>query len=148
MKKILGVVAVMFLLVGCGGGKATTNVCKGTVSGIEVQNEFSATGDKVTKNKETATVDFSAANPTDEEIEEFAKLMKDQYKGIDGLTFSYEIKDTSLSYTLETDYEKADLEELVKQKLVEVEKDSSTKYVSLKVTLEGAKKQGFSCTEK
>lgn len=147
MKRVLGVVAVLFLLVGC-GSKETTTVCKGNIDGVKVENQISAKGDKVIKTKETGTLDFTTLNPTEDEMKEMAELIGDEYKELKGVTYNYELKEKVLAFNVEIDYEKADLKQLEEKKLIQVGEEGTPEYIGLKMTKETLEKQGLSCNEK
>lgn len=147
MKKVLGIVAVLFLLVGC-GGKTSTTICKGLVGQMDLENEITSSGDKVSKTTETGAFDFTDLAPSNDEIEQFVDLISEQYDDLDGIEFDYKIKDEKLTFTVVTDYEKADIEQLQEAGLVEFETEGKAKFISLKETVKALKGQGMTCTEK
>lgn len=144
MKKILMITVVMLLLTGC-GEKKTKTVCKSSNDGMQLVEEINAKGDKVTVLKETATLDFSDAEVTDNDIDEMGKVLGEGYEGIKGVEYKYTAKDKKIEYTVTFDYENADLDELKEKNLVSFNEEGKAKYISLKESIKGFEDKKFTC---
>lgn len=156
MKKILGIMMVALLLTGC-GGEETTTVCKGNIDELtEIAVTLEAKGDKAQKMSGTYTYNFAQyveAGATIDECLELIKSMNFDFNSVDGLKGNYKADGNNVILDIEIDYEKADIDDLIKAGLVESTGDKKPTFISLKETvtnLEKATQKGdkITCKEK
>lgn len=139
--KIISVVCLTGVLVACGGSDKTESV---TCKKDELKMKLTYSGKKVVAQEETGVINFKERGLTEKEAKSFADKMKEPYKGINGVKMSYDIKDEKLTITLAVDYEKADIDELVKAKLVSASSKGAD-YIGVEETKKALKTQGYSC---
>lgn len=146
MKKIIGVLALLSLvLVACGESSVTTK-CEIVEEGYESKVELTSKGEKITKQLSNGKMSFadSEFGFSEEDMtemgEEYAKMTD-----IDGVEYEYEIKDDFFIDKTEIDYEKADFKELYEINLINVE---NADYVVLEDTVSGLESIGYECTTK
>ena len=149
MKKlfILMVVVLMsFSLTACDKEEKvedTKMVCKTTLNGVEMSNEIVANGNNVKSiaYNNTMEVDESLA----ELLESIAVTYDESYNKIEGVTYTYEIKDGVFTEKTTIDFTKADFSELCDNDLLEKVDGKVPTAISLDKTIEGMKEIGCEC---
>lgn len=142
LKKITGLVltlALVFVLTAC--SKEITKTFEGTNNGLTVRNAYTATGDKITHQKTTQTMNFKDLNITTEDMkkEVISKMNEaiEKNNKLKGVKDGIEIKDDVIIETYEIDYTKADMKELVENNMIQISgiKDGNyPKFLSLSET--------------
>ncbi|MBK4773441.1 hypothetical protein BTU63_00670 [Streptococcus rubneri] len=100
-------------------------------------------GDKMMSNKSESTIYYKEAGITKEQFEKIVSQYKELYKGMKGITYSVDMKDDYAVETSTTDYTKADLDELIKNKIVTAPANQKVSYISYKETTKLLKENGF-----
>lgn len=147
MKKLLSLMFVLFLLVGCGGSDSSeTMVCKGTTSGvIEVTNTVEYNGDKVLKQEIKNEVTLEKLGLNKESLEALVSQYSSAYD-IEGVTYEYSISEEGLfTETIGIDFEKADFAKLQSAGLIESEDGEEISFVSFSATKEALETFGLKC---
>lgn len=155
LKNILKSVAVLCMLVfvvGCGAKteKLKTKTFIIEKPGTKIELTYHYDGDKVLKQSADNSISYdvlkqSLAVKTKEEVIEKLKTISKTYKGVDGIEYSEEYKDTEFVEKLTVDYTKLDYEKAKKIPGIVLTGDPKNG-VSLQKSEELLKKQGF--TEK
>lgn len=147
MKRLLSLIFVLFLLVGCGGSDSSeTMVCKGTTSGvIEVTNTVEYNGDKVLKQEIKNEVTLEKLGLNKESLETLVSQYSSAYD-IEGVTYEYSISEEGLfTETIGIDFEKADFNKLQSVGLIETEDGKEITFVSFSATKEALETFGLKC---
>lgn len=160
MKKIIGLVLIVLMLVGCSSGsKADTSKVKegvlvATLENGPIKMVQTYDGDKekdiLTKMVQTSTIDLSALTQDQKDkLEKDIEVVKEQYSKIKGATYTFEIKDNKATEVVTLSLEGDALQDVVKNKVMVGMEDTDQTYshVSYKLTLENLKKQGFTVEE-
>lgn len=141
MKKILGFLFVLVVLVGCSGGSVKNTVCKGEIGGANVSYEFDSKGNKVTKMTLQGEEDVSSL--TDEEVQQYIDQANSLFGSIDGITFTTSTSDDKkLTTKIVIDCTVADLEKLKDMGFVE---DEDIDYIGLSETIKSLESDGLTC---
>lgn len=145
MKKLLALCCV-FCLVGCSSSEPIkkTVVCEAKLDGgAEQKITLEAEDDTLLVQRAESSLDFSTLGVEQDQIEGIVKEFEDQYD-VTGITYSYSIDGPVLSETIEADYQKADLKELIQKGFLESEDENIT-VVSLEKTIKNLEKEGYTC---
>lgn len=151
IRKGTAILLAALLLVGCSKNQEPTRtVCQGP-NGIVDETIFISEGDKVIKQIEHDMYSFSDLGMSVENAQDQAFMdnllatYESLFSGIitKGLTFSYEIDEDNVIFTIELDYTVADMKELVQWGVISEEE---TEFISLAETIKNFEsEEGIKC---
>ncbi|MGX8850568.1 DUF1307 domain-containing protein [Amedibacillus sp. YH-ame10] len=143
MKKIVAVLMMAAVLIGCAGGKETTLkdngsvdgkettiIGKGNAKGLDYELEIVSNGDKVLRIKKVITLDLKLLGLTEDQAKESMQRVSDEDSEMEGKSTKIETTEEKASLTTEIDYRNVANEELRGTGLVDSKDDG--KYISLK----------------
>jgi uncharacterized lipoprotein YehR (DUF1307 family) len=149
MKKIGILVFLITLLSGC-GTKEQTTICTSTTANKMQNSDISITYDKEEDVAHTMIYKTTIKITDDGYDKSALVLFGENYDktiaNTKGVTFSYEISDNEYRDTITINFDKADLDELIKLKIIQptYKKDNT---VSYKRVIEDLKAVAFTCKE-
>ncbi len=145
MKKLLSLVLVLSMalcFIGCGKKTETTYVTN--MNGAEVKLTLYATGDVIKRIVQTSSISLDGLSDDDVKmVEEAIEELKGTYNAIDGVTYTSNTTDNSLTETFDMDIsKKKTLKALIENNLLPVS-NKDADYLSLKATKEGLESNGY-----
>ena len=118
MKKLLTLLFVLVVLVGC-GSKTKTTICTAELEGVEIENTIVSTEDYVDSivYKTTISVDDMLVPYLATAAEDYAK----NFVGLSGVSYEYTVEGNVLVELTKIDYKTVNYEDLVRLGLLELE---------------------------
>lgn len=141
MKKIIVMVLIAFVLMGCTGAKVETKEFEGKLNGVDIKVSIEHKDDKVLKQTSHSTMNFKELGLEKENIETLVNTYKNMYD-IKGVNYEAEIKEESAIEKIEINYEEADLNKLIEVGLLMSKKDGTIKFVSYEETVKNLETSG------
>ncbi len=152
MRKLTyGLVVFVLLVSGCQSKTKSTTVCTIAQDEMKVTLTLDAEGDTITKLTQQATTDlqtsFDQGLLNEDSVKQSADAVKEKLSKLKGASYKYTLKKTTLDETSVFDLTKADIDELIDAKILEIE-GSTEKGLSLKKSVANYKEQGLTCKTK
>ena len=147
MKKCILVIFSMLFLVACGNSNENA-VCtrKEDIQELSVDIEYEKDDNKVVLVTYTTKINIEESSYTKEDLETNGKEYETTIKTVNGVSYSYEIKDNVYTEILEIDLEEGDLDALSKLGLITKSSDDA-KTVKLKSLLDNYEALGLECEQ-
>ncbi|WP_195571925.1 YehR family lipoprotein [Paenibacillus sp. 1001270B_150601_E10] len=147
MKKVLGVLSLVILiigLVGCGGAKEQSSTYTLSLEGTEIEMTYYYKNDKVTKQTTNSTVPYSSIGAADkEEAKSIIEPLAKQYENVTGVKHEVDYQEDKLVEKTEVDYSKASLKEVSELTGTMFDDTEEADFVSMKKSEEMLLSNGF-----
>lgn len=142
-------ICLLLVLSACGGGKTQTVKLSYSVVGVTMEYQLEAAGDRVKTITQNSVVDTSVYS--EEEIQMILDSMNEfagTYEAIEGVTYTTEATDETLTETLVIDATNRDtLQTLIEAGLLPMEGEENFLFISLEKTVAGLEEQGWVVVE-
>ncbi|MER2170365.1 MAG: DUF1307 domain-containing protein [Psychrobacillus psychrodurans] len=146
MKKLIGFITLIVLavfLTACGEDE-TTRTFEAEQNGIETTLEYTAKGDKVTKQTTENVIQYDLAGiESKEQAQELFDPMIEQFQNIEGITHKLEYEDSKAIESLVIDYEAVDFDEIMGLPGMNFSEDPKNNGISMEKSAEMLESQGF-----
>lgn len=146
MKKLIGFITLVVLavfLTACGEDE-TTRTFEAEQNGIATTLEYTAKGDKVTKQTTENVIEYELAGiESKEQAKELFEPMTEQFQNIDGITHKLEYDDTKAIESLVIDYEAVDFDEIMDLPGMTFSEDPKKNGISMEKSADMLVSQGF-----
>lgn len=146
MKKLIGFITLIVLavfLTACGEDE-TTRTFEAEQNGIVTTLEYTAKGDKVTKQTSENVIQYDLAGiESKEQAQELFDPMIEQFQNIEGITHKLEYEDTKAIESLVIDYEAVDFDEIMGLPGMNFSEDPKNNGISMEKSAEMLESQGF-----
>lgn len=139
------IVALMLMLTACSGGAESVTKYTKSEGGIENTITYYANGDEVTKQISESVIDYEVAFGTTDvdQIKSVMDPITENFKGLDGVEYSFDYGETSATEVLSVDYSEAKATELAELPGSQFEGDIESNKISLKMSKEILEKSGY-----